>query len=57
VDVEPREDFCKCLMVYFFDMKNQRRYYLREGDSSVEYSKKEVLYEKVKRNADRRYNR
>jgi hypothetical protein len=43
VDVEPKQDF-----------KNQDKYYLREGESSVKYTQKNLLNEKVKENANRR---
>jgi len=53
VDVEPRQEFCKYRICYFFDFDNKKKYYMREGETSVGCNDLKKLYEKVQENADR----
>jgi hypothetical protein len=56
VDVEPRQLYCKYLCVFFFDFDNKKKYFLREGESSIEYTELKKLLPKVQENANRFYN-
>ncbi len=53
VDVEPCQSFCKYLVVYYFDYDNKKKYFVREGESSVEHTQLKTLISKVTENANR----
>ena len=53
VDVEPRQEFCKYLIAFFFDFEKRKMYYIRVGETSVSCSDKEKLFSIVLENADR----
>ena len=53
VDVEPRQQFCKHHVAFFYDFNNTKKYYLREGESSNETCNLKSLVLKVQENADR----
>ena len=54
VDVEPKQVFCTSLAVFYYDFKNRKKYFFREGESSVEYYEEAIVHEKVKKNANKR---
>jgi hypothetical protein len=54
VDVTPKQEFCKQLTVFYLDFKNQKKYYLREGESTVEKQKTPDFIKTVQKNANRR---
>ena len=53
VDVEPRQQFCKHSVAFFYDFNNQKKYYLREEESSNGTYDLKTLVLKVQENADR----
>ena len=53
VDVEPRQQFCKHSVAFFYDFNNQKKYFLREWESSNKPDDMETLVSKVQKNANR----
>jgi hypothetical protein len=53
VDVEPRQSICNYIVVYFIDYDSKKKFFLREGESSVKYDHLKLLFAKVMENADR----
>ena len=53
VDVEPCQSFCKYLVVYYFDFDNKKKYFMRDGESSIRHKDLKTLISKVKENANR----